>query len=363
MWGQKLKIVEDKRLKYIKPEIKKLGSLKKLTQTSSNGGSTDGGGTAANKHMCLTPPSSLEEHRILLKDSSCQNAYREQIFRHVKEGDVVCDLGTGSGIHTLFALMAGAKKVYAIDSHPLIDAAKQVIAENGFSDRVEFVHGYSRDINLPEKVDVLISNIGFLHTVNDLPEAVARFLKPGGRVLPDQAALTLVPVQAEDLYRSHVENWSGAPYGLKFGAFRKMAANHPIYWELDKKNMISNAVTHPVIDFRQEVSKLLVFESEHEVNKSAEMHGVGGWYSFIVNGEEFLSTKPPMMLSRELWQNFVFPLESALLVKKGDVLKVRLEMHREMIGSAPIWRWEITLNGKLVTQQSSFAGVPIDAIQ
>jgi len=46
---------------------------------------------------------------------------------------VVLDVGAGSGILSLFAAKAGAKKVYAIEASSVADAAQKLVEKNGFS--------------------------------------------------------------------------------------------------------------------------------------------------------------------------------------------------------------------------------------
>ena len=77
--------------------------------------------------------------------------------RHFKD-KVVLDVGTGTGVLSIWAAKAGAKKVYAIEADPLSAAkAREAVASAGFSDVVEVVEGISTHVTLPEKVDVLIS--------------------------------------------------------------------------------------------------------------------------------------------------------------------------------------------------------------
>lgn len=339
---------------YQKPEVKKIGNLKDISQTASNGGKTDGGAFPANKHMCLTPPPTIEEHRILLADVLTQNSYRNEIMNTVKPGDVVLDLGTGSGIHTLFALQAGAKKVYAIDIDSIINLAKEVIRDNGFEQQVEFIKQNSRDLDLPEKVDVIISNIGFLHTLNDLPDVALRFLKPDGQVLPSSAKISFAPITVESFYETNVNNWRKNEFNLDFSAFRKIAASHPLYLELKTENILCDAYTSDAINFAAQVPKHLHWSMEFTAKGKSISHGIGGWYQFFNQEKSYLSTQPPLKLSPELWSNFIFPFEEPLQLNANDHLQVQIEMHREELGDAPIWRWSVNLNGTKVFDQNSF---------
>lgn len=358
-----MKTPKDKPLqkqKYEKPKVVRVGTLQELSQTVSVGGSTDGGSVPNNKMHCITQPSVIEEHRILLADQACQNSFREEIQNTVRPGDIVCDLGAGSGIHTLFALKAGASKVYAIDIDPLIYTAQEVLLENGLINRVVFIKGNSKNIELPEKVDVLISNIGFLHTLNDVPDAIRRFLKPEGRTIPEAVSLSLTPVAAENLYNQNVAIWDKKTFGFNFSAFKNLACNHPLYWIIPPEDILALPFNSEPIYLKQNIPKVHSWDSEFTFEKKCKSSGIGGWYSFYSRGHEFLTTKPPLNMSQELWSNFFLPFTTPLILKPGDRLKINLEMHREVLGESPVWIWRTTLNNNLVSEQNSFVGTPTD---
>jgi predicted RNA methylase len=71
------------------------------------------------------------QESMLLDKARC-DAYREAIHRIVKPGDVVVDLGAGTGLLSFFALQAGARHVYAIEMSRIADAAAELIEANGF---------------------------------------------------------------------------------------------------------------------------------------------------------------------------------------------------------------------------------------
>ena len=72
-------------------------------------------------------------------------------------------MGTGTGILSFFAVQAGARKVYAVEASGAAEIARLLIHANGYSDRIEVINGKIEEIQLPEKVDIIISEpIGFL---------------------------------------------------------------------------------------------------------------------------------------------------------------------------------------------------------
>lgn len=105
----------------------------------------------------------------------------------VREGDVVLDVGCGSGTDTLIAsMLTGAHgKVYALDMTPaMLDKLRRNIAATGVTN-VEPIEANAEEIPLPDQaVDIVTSN-GVLNLVPDKPRAfaeIARVLKPGGRL-------------------------------------------------------------------------------------------------------------------------------------------------------------------------------------
>src|SRR2546425_3232817 len=96
-------------------------------------------------------------HEPMLLDKIRCDAYREAIQRTVKPGDVVVDLGAGTGLLSFFALQAGARHVYAIEMTGIADAAAELIAANGFTDRITLIGKNSKRVRLPELCDILVT--------------------------------------------------------------------------------------------------------------------------------------------------------------------------------------------------------------
>src|SRR5712664_517077 len=103
--------------------------------------------------------SSPFDYGQMLVDNPRREAYSKAILASVRPGDTVLEIGCGPGLFSLLACRAGARKVYAIDSEEIIHNARKLAADNGLANRMEFLHGDSRYVTLPEQMNVIISDI------------------------------------------------------------------------------------------------------------------------------------------------------------------------------------------------------------
>ena len=80
------------------------------------------------------PPPGI--HEEMLKDTVRTETYMNSIMmnKHLFDGKVVLDVGCGTGILSMFAAKAGAKKVIGIDCAGIAQQAKQIVSDNNLSD-------------------------------------------------------------------------------------------------------------------------------------------------------------------------------------------------------------------------------------
>ncbi len=85
----------------------------------------------------LKPYGDIELQRRMVSDRPRTNAFAAAIREVVQPGDVVLDVGTGTGILAMFAAKAGARKVYAIDATDIAEVATDLVKANGLSDQIQ----------------------------------------------------------------------------------------------------------------------------------------------------------------------------------------------------------------------------------
>jgi tRNA/tmRNA/rRNA uracil-C5-methylase (TrmA/RlmC/RlmD family) len=76
----------------------------------------------------------FEVHRTIICDHVRTEAFRRAIDSVVRPGDVVLDLGAGSGILSVFAARAGAARVYAVERTSAAVLARELAAANGVAE-------------------------------------------------------------------------------------------------------------------------------------------------------------------------------------------------------------------------------------
>lgn len=100
-------------------------------------------------------------HFSMLNDRNRNHAYNLAIMKKIALGyDTVLDIGTGTGLLSLYAHYSGAKNVYACEYSPVMcDIAGQVFSRNG-ADNIKLIHKASTDLIIPED---LPERFGFFH--------------------------------------------------------------------------------------------------------------------------------------------------------------------------------------------------------
>src|SRR5438128_356977 len=102
---------------------------------------------------------SISDYSSMIADRLRLDAYSEALRRAIKPGVVVLDIGTGTGIFALLACRFGARKVYAVEPDDAIEVAREVAAANRYQQRIEFIQELSTRVALPERADVIVSDI------------------------------------------------------------------------------------------------------------------------------------------------------------------------------------------------------------
>lgn len=281
-------------------------------------------------------------YKLMITDRIRTGAYQKAILETVKEGDVVVDLGTGTGILAFFACQAGARKVYAIEREEIIETAKEIARANGLEKRIIFIKDVSTEVTLPEKVDVIISEILGSFAIEEnllqfIPDVRDRFLKPKGVLIPSSVEMFLVPVEASEIY-NQIDFCTENVYGVNFSPVREITINNSYIESVDPGGFLASPLTLNNIDLYKADGKtdLNSFVS-FNVKRAGILHGLVGWFEAQLSKNILLSTAPYATTTH--WENTFFPIEKPVTVSEANTIEVNMSAAPR--DNSIIWSWRV----------------------
>lgn len=257
----------------------------------------------------------------MLSDKVRMDAFREAIFKTVKPGDVVVDMGAGTGLLGIWALQAGASKVYAIEKTDAVNLAKEVARANNCLDKIEFINKNSLDVELPERANVLISEtLGSFgideNTIQFTNDARNRFLADGGTLIPQMIELFVAPVDDIKTYNK-IDFWRHIP-DIDFSPAFDLFSKKIMVESVNRKGLLSRQVNIGCIDLTKQVDNNFQARNYIHIEKAGTIHGVAGWFRTILCDDIEIVTSPGKPETH--WKQAFFPFRDSIEVVVGDVL-------------------------------------------
>lgn len=291
----------------------------------------------------------LDYHRTLLGDEIRMTALRAAIARVVRRGDVVVDLGCGTGILAFLALDAGAKHVYAIDQGHLADVASFLARHLGFHDRVTVFHEVSTNVELPERADVLLTEtIGAAgldeNILGFVLDAKKRFLRDGAAMLPRAIALHAAPVDVAEIHQRSVGFWTSANLGYDFSPLRVFASNAMQLVEIGEDKQIAHDAQLVNLELASVETTLVNGDARFVATRDGVVHGFALWFHAELAEEIVLTNRVPKATS---WAQAFLPLDEPVAITRGAPIALDVQTD-----DGKTWRWRGTIAGVAFDQMT-----------
>lgn len=209
--------------------------------------------------------------------------------------------------------------------------------------------GVSTEVNLPRKADVIVSEIlgswaldeNILgYTIN----ARDRWLKKGGRLLPDRLELWFVPSES-DHYKKKIRPWARRRYGLNLRPVGEGLASTYQPALLDPESFLARPRALSAIDLGEVSSKRHEARGRFQALRGGVMRGIGSWFRARLAPRTWLSTAPDAKPT--CWQQVFFPLEPPVKVSRGDMIEISVgAFSADTHGVHTSWEVRIGKEGK-----------------
>ena len=292
----------------------------------------------------------LDVHLRMLRDSYRVLAYKIAINRHVR-GKSVLEIGCGVGVLSLLAEKAGARRVIAVEETSIADIAQTMFERNG--SKIDLRRGNSRDVELDEKVEVVIHEILGNDPLGEdllpiLADARHRFLAPGGRMIPGRLQIACVGFHVDD------RPWLGPReaarrareldtlYGLDFSAFADAIEEKPSAFSrlpphFDSGDLTTHILTRECIvadiDLHHDLDES-PFGAAPEliVERSGRLGGVLLYFRAHLDEDTHVSNSP--FLQTTHWRHWPLMFREIRPVRVGDRIPLRTHLTESVTGQS-----------------------------
>lgn len=265
----------------------------------------------------------LEYQRSILADPVRNTAFARAVKAVVRAGDVVVDLGSGTGFLAMLARRAGAERCYLIESDPdLARLSGEVLKRNRIS-QCTIIEAHSTDVTGVPKADVLMSetlgNFAYEENIIEGLKDARRFLKPRGRVIPRLLEQWAVPVVSDRVWQK-IGSWDRIGMDLDFAPAKQRSLNNMYVEDLRVSDLLADGVPAQVwdrVDFGSaDLSSVRRGSLEWPIEKAVTVYGFALWWNCeLAEGVE-LSTSPKSPPTH--WKQIYLPVEKPLRLEVGE---------------------------------------------
>jgi type I protein arginine methyltransferase len=305
---------------------------------------------------------SLRDFGAMIADAGRFGAYAKAIAAAVRPGDTVAEIGCGPGVFSLLACRAGARRVFAIESDDSIQFAQQLAAVNGFTDRIQFFQNDSRKTALPERVNVIVSDIrGVLplhdHAIPALEDARRRFLADSGIMIPHRDTLKAAVIEADEYYSRLTSPWQKAVPAVDLSASLLPILNQTYSSSFKNDQLLAQPQDWGLLDYAVGAPARVAAQLKFSAARNGTAHGVCLWFETKLFEEIGYSSGPGG--DATIYGQIFLPWLRPVTIVEGQEIEV--ELRADLVGRDYVWSWNTTIFAcdaapPISFQQSTFQG-------
>ena len=307
---------------------------------------------------------SLTGYGKMVADQERVRAYAAALEKAVRPGSVVLDIGAGTGILSLLACKFGARHVYAVEPSEAISLAADLARANGLESRIQCIRGLSTEIDLPEKADVIVSDLRgvlplFERHIPSILDARLRFLAPSGTLIPQKDVIWTAIVETPEAYEGLVRPWVSGRFNLNMAPASEFFTNRWQKLRAGPEQLLTEACRWATIDYNTLISPDVIADMEFKARRNGVAHGFISWFDAILNDDIGFSNAPGK--PELIYGSGFFPWPNPVELEAGDTISITLRA--DLIGRDYVWSWESRIVPKagpmIHFRQSTFFGQTI----
>lgn len=294
----------------------------------------------------------LSFHQSMIADRRRLRTFCDGVRQAVQAGDVMMDIGVGTGVLTLAAIQAGARRVICVDDDDIILHARETFKRNGCARKTRLVRGNILNIKFsgPEPdlvVSELLGSFALAENITEIAYHVREQFPSLTRFVPEWFELFVVPVEHNAL-NAAIREFDKPCEGMDLTHLTGPALNNVYAHNMTPRHHLGDPEILAHVDLLDIDDPDMNVLTTCDITRAGTLHGFSGWFRSKVYGDAMMETGP--FFPRVHWEDVFFPIETPLEVRPGDVVSFRLIALCH--GSGDVWAWtiEVQRRGKIVAR-------------
>ncbi len=280
----------------------------------------------------------VANHANMLLDRSRVRAFADAIAAVVRPGDIVADVGSGTGILAILAAKAGARRVFAVERGPLATEIAHAARDNGVENVVEVLRMDARDVAFPELPNVVVSEtlgsfgidediLGLLKTVRGKVRDDCKFIPASFEIEMSLAFIPALALELDEIDRALPVRLPGVRAALT----SRVAVAH-----IAESELLSVGAPAGVVRVGyDELPRLLSCTLPGRSEAAPAANAVVAWFrAQLADGVSLRSGPGPQSPS---WAQVVFPLEPSLPIAADQATSI--EVRPRLATDRGTWAW------------------------
>lgn len=238
-------------------------------------------------------------HFPMMNDHERNLAFQAALKETITSTDHVLDIGSGSGLLAMMAIQAGAQVVTTCEAVDLVAAkAQEIIAANGYQDRIRVIPKKSTEIRIPEDLpspaNIIVTetfSAGLLGegAINTIRHAMTHLAHSDVKVIPHKAVIYAAAFESrsiwEQLLVDHSEGFDLSRFNEFSWPFRILLNmnRYPHQWLSDPCELTSLILT-------ESLQWPITSSIRIPMTKAGITHGICCWFDLCLTDHVWLSS-------------------------------------------------------------------------
>ena len=286
-------------------------------------------------------------HAPMINDNDRNNFYFLALKSVIKTSSSVFEIGTGSALLSIMAANLGAHEINTCETNAILaNTAREVIADNNLSKKINVIPKKSNDIKVGEdmnkQADVLVSEIFSSNLLSEdvllsLEDAKQRLISKNAKIIPEYGSIMISLLGGGDIVKNiYTEKFEN----IKLKKFNTIIPKkHNLHGQDLKINLMSNTFEAFRFDFVNKNN----FPPENkkieiEAIKKGKSYGIIQWIKLEMGNGLKHENHPANLTKASSWHKVVYVFDDPIELSVGQKVVVTAKHDRNIVWF--FWRRE-----------------------